>query len=170
MIGFKKWLIKNYVKQMSPIGTLAREVAADDTFPGHAVSKYVLLNYLKQYHVGQDCIDVFSEAWELYRKEMGITVKYQLKINLGFHESNLRRKKYETLTEAKQEILDLYWEEEYEYPLYYGSAEEEMKYFEDEAKKMKEFLYSEEKCFEKYEIIEIYYCGKRKMDPLDNLD
>ena len=159
MIGFKKWLIKNYLHQNNRFGDLAMDVNDDPVFPEKETSKYALEDYLKCRDACSACMDVFYELWEHYRDEMGITVKYQIIIFHCGSGTEIDNKKFNTLEEAKKRVIELYkrsnrievsaiHNENYKDP--------EDALTDEDRYEIEMFLTYDEKTFHKYEIAEIY--------------
>lgn len=76
MMYFKTWL-KQFVKDMSPRGDLARDVRSDEEFPRERsidmnMRRSVIRTYLEDAGACNGCLDAFDEAWkdyEIYTKE-----------------------------------------------------------------------------------------------------
>jgi uncharacterized protein YozE (UPF0346 family) len=65
MIYFKTWL-KNFLKEDSAFGDLAKDVADDSEFPKQ--NKYdIILYYLQRQNAISDCITTFENAWREYK-------------------------------------------------------------------------------------------------------
>ena len=66
-MSFYDWLVENFKHTRSPIGDLARDVAADETLPKNAGNREIK-KYLDDCSACADCIYAFEEAWNEYRE------------------------------------------------------------------------------------------------------
>ncbi|MCM1096904.1 MAG: sterile alpha motif-like domain-containing protein [Ruminococcus flavefaciens] len=67
MVSFRKWM-EQYKEECSPIGDLARDIAADDTFPKSSKAD-ILFGYMEECGACESCFRAFYEAWGMYERE-----------------------------------------------------------------------------------------------------
>lgn len=67
MVSFRKWM-RQYEEECSPMGDLARDIAADDTFPKSSIAD-TLFGYMEECGACENCYKVFYEAWGMYERE-----------------------------------------------------------------------------------------------------
>ena len=71
--SFYKFMVKNFLKDDSPSGDLARDMKWDHDFPRFSVSYERIRDYLERCAACPDCFDTFEECWNRYMiwKEAG---------------------------------------------------------------------------------------------------
>ncbi len=67
MVSFRKWM-EQYKEECSPIGDLARDIAADDTFPKSSNAD-ILFAYMEECGACESCDKVFYEAGGMSERE-----------------------------------------------------------------------------------------------------
>lgn len=67
MVSFRKWM-EQYKEECSPIGDLARDIAADETFPESSETD-VIFAYMEKHDPCLECYKAFYKAWGMYERE-----------------------------------------------------------------------------------------------------
>ena len=62
---FYKWIINKHLETRKPVGDLARDMHADETFPKKA-GKRKIIQYLEECGACNACMDAFEVAWKEY--------------------------------------------------------------------------------------------------------
>lgn len=65
---FYGWIIKNHIRDHSPVGDLARDMRDDREFP-HRADKQKILDYLEYCGACDGCMDAFGKAWAEYERK-----------------------------------------------------------------------------------------------------
>lgn len=67
MVSFRKWM-EQYKEECSPIGDLARDIAADETFPNSSDTD-VIFAYMEKHDACLEYCQDFYRAWGMYERE-----------------------------------------------------------------------------------------------------
>lgn len=67
MVSFRKWM-EQYKEEATPMGDLARDIAADETFPKSSDAD-TLFGYMEECGACEDCFQAFYVAWGIYERE-----------------------------------------------------------------------------------------------------
>lgn len=67
VVSFRKWM-EQYKEECSPIGDLARDIAADETFP-KSTDTDVIFEYMEKHDPCLECYQAFYRAWGMYERE-----------------------------------------------------------------------------------------------------
>ncbi len=69
-MNFYEWILKNYLGQKNPIGSLAKDLDGDTDFPRNDDKKEIE-DYLYECGACGECMTAFEKAWNEYQAQKG---------------------------------------------------------------------------------------------------